>query len=128
MSKILLVEDNPRNRDMLSRRLLKRGYEVIIAVDGESGLALAESEVPDVILMDMSLPILDGWEVTRRLKSSTTTNHIPIIAITAHAMSSDRNKALEAGCNDYDTKPIELPRLLQKIETLLSEAAGAVIL
>src|SRR5436305_10984142 len=119
MSKILLVEDNPRNRDMLSRRLLKRGYEVAIAVDGESGLALAESEAPDLILMDMSLPILDGWEATRRLKAAPATKHIPVIALTAHAMSGDRDGALEAGCDDYDTKPIELPRLLEKMETLL---------
>jgi CheY-like chemotaxis protein len=119
MSKILLVEDNEMNRDMLSRRLLRRGYEVVLAVDGESGLALAGSEAPDLILMDMSLPILDGWEATRRLKAEPATQHIPIIALTAHAMSSDRDKALEAGCDDYDTKPIELPRLLDKIETLL---------
>jgi CheY-like chemotaxis protein len=119
MSKILLVEDNEMNRDMLSRRLLRRGYEVVLAVDGESGLALAGSEAPDLILMDMSLPILDGWEATRRLKAEPATQHIPVIALTAHAMSSDRDKALEAGCDDYDTKPIELPRLLDKIETLL---------
>lgn len=122
MSKILLVEDNEMNRDMLSRRLMRRGYEVVIAVDGESGLALAGSEAPDVILMDMSLPILDGWEATRRLKAASATQHIPVIALTAHAMSSDREKALEAGCNDYDTKPIELPRLLEKIEALLPAA------
>ena len=124
MSKILLVEDNEMNRDMLSRRLLRRGYEVVIAVDGESGLALAGSEAPNLILMDMSLPVLDGWEATRRLKAAPTTQHIPIIALTAHAMSSDRDKALEAGCDDYDTKPIELPRLLEKIEALLAGAAG----
>ena len=122
MSKILLVEDNEMNRDMLSRRLIRRGYEVVLAVDGESGLALAGSEAPNLILMDMSLPILDGWEVTRRLKEAHATQHIPIIALTAHAMSSDRDKAMEAGCDDYDTKPIELPRLLEKIEALL--AAG----
>ncbi|PQV62672.1 Response regulator receiver domain-containing protein [Abditibacterium utsteinense] len=120
MSKILLVEDNEMNRDMLSRRLLRRGYEVAIAVDGESGLSLAGSEAPDLILMDMSLPILDGWEATRRLKADSATQHIPVIALTAHAMSSDRDKALEAGCDDYDTKPIELPRLLGKIEVLLA--------
>ena len=119
MSKILLVEDNEMNRDMLSRRLMRRGYEVVIAVDGESGLALAGSEAPDLILMDMSLPILDGWEVTRRLKRASATRHIPVIALTAHAMSSDREQALKAGCNDYDTKPIELPRLLGKMEALL---------
>ena len=120
MSKILLVEDNKTNRDMLTRRLVRREYEVIIAVDGESGLALAESEMPDLILMDMSLPILDGWEATRRLKATPAIQHIPVIALTAHAMSSDRSKALEAGCDDYDTKPIELPRLLEKIEALLA--------
>ena len=122
MSKILLVEDNEMNRDMLSRRLLRRGYEVILALDGESGLAMAQSEAPDLILMDMSLPLLDGWEATRRLKAAPATQHIPVIALTAHAMSSDRDKALEAGCDDYDTKPIELPRLLQKIEDLLTIA------
>jgi two-component system, cell cycle response regulator DivK len=105
---------------MLSRRLIRRGYEVVIALDGESGLALAESESPDLILMDMSLPLLDGWEATRLLKSTPSTRGIPVIALTAHAMSSDRDKALEAGCDDYDTKPIELPRLLEKIETLLA--------
>ena len=119
MSKILLVEDNYRNRDMLSRRLVRRNYEVVLANDGESGIALAVSEAPDLILMDMSLPILDGWEATRRLKADAVTKHIPVIALTAHAMSSDRDKALEAGCDDYDTKPIELPRLLEKIEALL---------
>lgn len=124
MSKILLVEDNEMNRDMLSRRLLRRGYEVVIALDGESGLALAESEAPNLILMDMSLPLLDGWEATRRLKADAITQHIPIIALTAHAMSSDRDKALEAGCDDYDTKPIELPRLLEKIEALLASNGG----
>src|SRR4028118_44716 len=124
MAKILLVEDNEMNRDMLSRRLLRRGYEVLIAVDGESGLALAGSEAPDLMLMDMSLPILDGWEATRRLKSDPVTQRIPVIALTAPAMSSDRDKALEAGCDDYDTKPIELPRLLGKIENLLGGAAG----
>ena len=125
MSKILLVEDNEMNRDMLSRRLIRRGYEVVLAMDGESGLALAGSALPDLILMDMSLPILDGWETSRRLKASAATQHIPIIALTAHAMSSDRDKALEAGCNDYDTKPIELPRLLEKIEALLAAGSGA---
>ncbi len=120
MSKILLVEDNEMNRDMLSRRLVRRGYEVVVALDGESGLSLAETEAPDLILMDMSLPILDGWEATRRLKAASATQHIPLIALTAHAMSSDRDKALQAGCDDYDTKPIELPRLLEKIEALLA--------
>ena len=120
MSKLLLVEDNEMNRDMLSRRLTRRGYEVVIAVDGEEGLTLAGTECPDLILMDMSLPILDGWEATRRLKADVATANIPIIALTAHAMSSDRDKALEAGCDDYDTKPVEMPRLLEKIEELLT--------
>ncbi len=119
MSKILLVEDNELNRDMLSRRLMRRGYEVVLAVDGEHGLAMAESEAPDLILMDMSLPVLDGWEAARRLKSAPSTKHIPVIALTAHAMSSDRDRAIESGCDDYDTKPVELPRLLEKIEALL---------
>src|SRR6476659_887216 len=123
MAKILLVEDNEMNRDMLSRRLIRRGYEVVIAFDGEGGLALAESETPDLILMDMSLPVLDGWEATRRLKAGPSTRHIPVIALTVHAMSSDREKALEAGCDDYDTKPVELPRLLQKIEVLLNRGS-----
>jgi CheY-like chemotaxis protein len=124
MSKILLVEDNEMNRDMLSRRLTRRGYDVILAVDGESGLALAGSESPNLILMDMSLPILDGWEAARRLKATASTQHIPVIALTAHAMSSDRDKALAAGCDDYDTKPIELARLLEKIEALLTGNGG----
>jgi CheY-like chemotaxis protein len=119
LPKILLVEDNETNRDMLSRRLARRGFEMVLAVDGESGLALAASHAPDLILMDMSLPVLDGWEVTRRLKSTPATQPIPVIALTAHAMSSDREKALEAGCDDYDTKPIELSRLLEKMEALL---------
>ncbi len=127
MSKILLVEDNYRNRNMLSRRLERRNYEVVIALDGESGLALAASEAPDLILMDMSLPILDGWEATRRLKADAATQHIPVIALTAHAMSSDRDKALEAGCDDYDTKPIELLRLLGKMEALLGGDAPAAV-
>ena len=122
MAKILLVEDNEMNRDMLSRRLERRGYEVVIAVDGESGLALAGSASPDLILMDMSLPLLDGWEAARRLKACPATRDIPVIALTAHAMSSDRSKALDAGCDDYDTKPIELPRLLEKIEALLARS------
>ena len=119
MSKILLIEDNEMNRDMLSRRLQKKGYEVVIAVDGEEGLAKAASEAPNLILMDMSLPGIDGWEATRRLKASAQTQNIPIIALTAHAMTDDRDKALAAGCNDFDTKPVELPRLLSKIELLL---------
>ncbi len=120
MHRILLVEDNEMNRDMLSRRLERRGYQVALAVDGHSGVEMARSEPPDLVLMDMSLPVLDGWEATRRLKSDPATRHIPVIALTAHAMSSDRDKALAAGCDDYDTKPVELPRLLSKIETLLS--------
>jgi len=128
MSKILLVEDNEMNRDMLSRRLTRRGYDVILAVDGESGLALAGSEAPGLILMDMSLPILDGWEAARRLKAAPETQRIPVIALTAHAMSSDRDKALAAGCDDYDTKPIELERLLAKIDALLDAGdAGATV-
>jgi two-component system, cell cycle response regulator DivK len=125
MPKILLVEDNEMNRDMLSRRLAKRGYEVAVAVDGEQGLALARSEVPALILMDMSLPGLDGWEATRQLKVMSETRNVPVIALTAHAMAGDREKALAAGCDDFDTKPIEFARLLGKIEALLGRAAGA---
>ena len=121
MTKILLVEDNEMNRDMLSRRLVKRGYEVVIAVEGEQGVALARTDSPDIVLMDMSLPVLDGWEATRRLKSDPATRQIPIIALTAHAMAGDREKAREAGCDDFDTKPVELPRLLSKIEGLLQK-------
>ena len=123
MPKILLVEDNEMNRDMLSRRLERRGYEVVIAVDGQQGVDLAKSTLPDLILMDMSLPVIDGWEATRQLKATDGIKATPIIALTAHAMSGDREKALEAGCDDYDTKPIELPRLLGKIETLLGAKA-----
>jgi CheY-like chemotaxis protein len=123
MAKILLVEDNEMNRDMLSRRLQRKGYEVVIAVDGGAGVAMAQTEGPQLVLMDMSLPVLDGWEATRRLKADPATKAIPVIALTAHAMSGDREKALEAGCDDYDTKPIELPRLLEKIEALLKKAA-----
>jgi len=119
MPKILLVEDNEMNRDMLSRRLARKGYEVVIAVDGGQGVDMARSEKPDLILMDMSLPVKDGWTATRELKAAEETKKIPIIALTAHAMSGDREQALAAGCDDYDTKPIELPRLLGKIETLL---------
>ena len=119
MPRILLVEDNEMNRDMLSRRLQRRGYEVIIAVDGQEGITMAQSESPDLILMDMSLPVIDGWEATRALKAADATNRIPVIALTAHAMSTDRDKAMEAGCDDYDTKPIELSRLLEKMESLL---------
>jgi two-component system cell cycle response regulator DivK len=125
VTKILLVEDNEMNRDMLSRRLAKRGYEVVIAVEGEQGVALARSSSPDIVLMDMSLPVLDGWEATRRLKSDPATRDIPIIALTAHAMAGDREKANEAGCDDFDTKPVELPRLLSKIEGLLQKRTSA---
>ena len=123
MAKILLVEDNEMNRDMLSRRLERRGYEVVIAVDGQQGVDLAQSSAPDLILMDMSLPVIDGWEATRQLKAMDRMKAVPIIALTAHAMSGDREKALDAGCNDYDTKPIELPRLLGKVEALLPPPA-----
>lgn len=119
MSKILLVEDNEMNRDMLSRRLGRRGYEVVMAVDGEQGIAMAASEAPALILMDMSLPGVDGWEATRRIKSAPATSGIPVIALTAHAMDGDREKALAAGVDDFDTKPVELERLLGKIEALL---------
>jgi two-component system cell cycle response regulator DivK len=119
MAKILLVEDNEMNRDMLSRRLIRNGFEVIMAIDGEQAVAMAESELPDLILMDMSLPVIDGWEATRRVKAAGATSTIPIIALTAHAMSGDREKTLNAGCDDYDTKPIEMPRLLGKIDALL---------
>jgi two-component system cell cycle response regulator DivK len=119
MTTILIVEDNEMNRDMLSRRLERKGYTVLIAVDGESGLEVARANTPDMILMDMSLPVVDGWEATRRLKADDRLKHIPVIALTAHAMANDRDKALEAGCDDYDTKPIELPRLLAKMEALL---------
>jgi CheY-like chemotaxis protein len=122
MHKILLIEDNEMNRDMLSRRLVRGGYEVIIAEDGARGVAMATSDRPDLILMDMSLPVIDGWEATRRIKATSELRKIPIIALTAHAMATDRDKALEAGCDDYDTKPIELQRLLGKIETLLAAA------
>ena len=120
MSKILLVEDQEMNRDMLSRRLKKRGYEVVIAVDGVEGLEQARSESPDLILMDMSLPVMDGWEATRQLKADEATRSIPVVALTAHAMSTDREKALEAGCDAYETKPVELPKLLETIEKLLN--------
>jgi CheY-like chemotaxis protein len=119
MARILLVEDNEMNRDMLSRRLKRRGFEVLIAVDGAQGLAMATAEKPNLILMDMSLPVLDGWEATRRLKAASETGGIPVIGLTAHAMATDRDKCLEAGCDDYDTKPVELERLLDKIERLL---------
>ena len=124
MTKILLVEDNEDNRDMLSRRLQRKGYEVAVAVDGQQGVDMAQSERPQLILMDMSLPILDGWEATRQIKSLPALSSIPIIALTAHAMSGDREKALAAGCDDYDTKPIDLPTLLNKIEALLKQDAN----
>ena len=122
-AKILLVEDNEMNRDMLSRRLQRRGYEVLTAVDGESGLALTKSETPALVLMDMSLPGIDGWEATRQLKADPATRAIPVIALTAHAMAGDREQALAAGCDDFDIKPIDLDRLLGKIEALLGGAA-----
>ena len=121
--KILLVEDNEMNRDMLSRRLQRKGYDVAIAIDGAEGIEMAQSQAPDLILMDMSLPVMDGWDATRQIKGDVSTQAIPVIALTAHAMAGDREKALEAGCDDYDTKPIELPRLLSKIEALLTPDA-----
>ena len=125
MGKILLVEDNALNRDMLSRRLLRSGFSVVMAEDGRQGIASAYSEDPDVILMDMSLPEIDGWEATRRLKSDTSTRRIPVIALTAHAMSSDRQRCLEAGCDDYDTKPVDFQRLLGKIQAALQTESSA---
>lgn len=119
MKKLLLVEDNEMNRDMLSRRLVRKGYEVLLAVDGEQGIAEAAKHLPDLIIMDMSLPVLDGWESTRRLKDSPETKAIPVLALTAHAMSGERERALAAGCNDYDTKPVDFARLISKIESLL---------
>jgi CheY-like chemotaxis protein len=125
MPKILLVEDNEMNRDMLARRLERKGYQVALAVDGRAGVAKAVSESPDLIIMDMSLPIIDGWEATRTLKAAPDTRGIPIIALTAHAMSDDRDRAMAAGCDDYDTKPVELTRLLAKIEQLLAVKGAA---
>lgn len=119
MTKILLVEDNEMNRDMLSRRLTRNGFEVVVAVNGQEGVDLASAERPDLILMDMSLPVLDGWEATRRVKADPVTAKIPVIALTAHAMAQDRDEAMAAGCDDFDTKPVELPRLLEKINALL---------
>jgi two-component system cell cycle response regulator DivK len=119
MTKVLLVEDNDMNRDMFSRRLTRRGLQVVCAVDGRQGVDLARSENPDVILMDMSLPVMDGWEATRRIKSDSATRNVPVIGLSSHAMSGDREKAIEAGCDDYDTKPVELDRLVGKIEHLL---------
>lgn len=123
MAKILLVEDNEMNRDMLSRRLTRRGFDVVIAVDGQQGVTMASSEKPDLILMDMSLPVLDGWEATKRIKNEESSCHIPVIALTAHAMDGDRDKVLKAGCNDYDTKPIKFAQLLEKIERLLNSGS-----
>jgi two-component system cell cycle response regulator DivK len=121
MAKVLLVEDNEMNRDILSRRLSRRGYVVVFAMDGQQGVEMARSDKPDVILMDMSLPVMDGWEATRRIKSDDAMRNVPVIGLTAHAMSGDREKALKAGCDDYDTKPVELDRLIEKIERLLGE-------
>jgi CheY-like chemotaxis protein len=124
MPRLLYVEDNEMNRDMLSRRLQRRGFEVLIASDGEQGVSLAAAEKPDLILMDMTLPILDGWQATRQLKAAPETKGIPVIGLTAHAMATDRDRCLEAGCDDYDTKPVELGRLLEKIERLLGIGAA----
>jgi two-component system, cell cycle response regulator DivK len=124
MAKILLVEDNEMNRDMLSRRLIRNGHEVSIAIDGQQGVDMALSEQPDLILMDMSLPVIDGWEATRRVRANDATRGIPVIALTAHAMTGDREKAMEAGCDDYDTKPVEITRLLGKIAALLATRAA----
>jgi two-component system cell cycle response regulator DivK len=124
MPRLLYIEDNEMNRDMLSRRLQRRGFEVLIAGDGEQGVTLAAAEKPDLILMDMSLPVLNGWDATRRIKAAPDTRRIPIIGLTAHAMATDRDRCLEAGCDDYDTKPVELGRLLEKIERLLGTGAA----
>jgi len=124
MNRLLLVEDNEMNRDMLSRRLTRRGYEVLTACDGQAGVHAAGEEQPELILMDMSLPIMDGWEATRQIKGDARTRQIPVLALTAHAMEGEREKALNAGCDDYDTKPVDLPRLLDKIETLLQQAVS----
>ena len=124
MTKVLVVEDNEMNRDMLSRRLIRRGFQVIFAVDGQQGVDLARSERPDIILMDMSLPVIDGWEATRRVKSDDATRAVPVIGLTAHAMAGDREKAIEAGCDDYDTKPVEFERLIGKMERLLGAGKG----
>jgi two-component system, cell cycle response regulator DivK len=124
MPKVLLVEDNEMNRDMLSRRLIRRGFQVVFAMDGQQGVDLARSERPDIILMDMSLPVIDGWEATRRVKADDATRSVPVIGLTAHAMAGDREKAIEAGCDDYDTKPVELDRLIGKIERLIGAAKG----
>jgi CheY-like chemotaxis protein len=121
MPRILLVEDNELNRDMLSRRLTRNGFEIIIAIDGQQGVTMAATEKPDLILMDMSLPIIDGWEATRQIKADPATNSIPVIALTAHALVQDREKAMAAGCDDFDTKPVELPRLMEKIRSFLDK-------
>jgi CheY-like chemotaxis protein len=125
MVKILLVEDNEMNLDMLSRRLAKRGFEVVMAVDGAEGVSMARSAAPDLILMDMSLPVMDGWTATRELKADAATRGIPVIGLTAHAMAGDREKCLEAGCDEYDTKPVDFPRLLEKIQVQLDKKTGA---
>ncbi len=125
MGKILLVEDNEMNRDMLSRRLKRKGHNVIIAVDGAQGVELAQAEQPDLILMDMSLPVLDGWQATRQIKATSTTQNIPVIALTAHALAGDREKSIEAGCDEYETKPVDFPRLLGKIELFLNKGTKA---
>ena len=126
MSKILLVEDNEMNRDMLSRRLERKGFEVVIAIDGKAGVDMASSTNPDIILMDLSLPVIDGWEATRRIKADPATQSIPVIALTAHAMAGDEKKAREAGCDDYDTKPVKLNRLLDKIGNLLDSGVASI--
>jgi len=119
VNRLLLVEDNELNRDMLSRRLIRKGFEILIAVDGAQGVEIAQAERPDLVLMDMSLPVMDGWEATRRIKASEITQGIPVLGLSAHALSEERDRAMAAGCDDYDTKPVELPRLLEKIEALL---------
>ena len=124
MKKLLLVEDNEMNRDMLSRRLARRGYEIVVATDGSQGVAEATRHLPDLIIMDMSLPVLDGWETTRKLKEQPETKAIPVLALTAHAMAGERDRALAAGCDDYDTKPVDFERLLGKIENLLPEPSA----
>ena len=123
MPKLLLVEDNEMNRDMLSRRLTRRGYDIVMAIDGQQGVDMAGSERPDLILLDMDLPVIDGWEAARRVKGAAATSHIPIIALTAHAMVGDTQKALEAGCDDYDTKPVDFDRLVGKIQAALAAVA-----
>ncbi len=125
MAKILYIEDDEMNRDMLSRRLMRKGYDVALALDGEQGVAMAKEEIPDLILMDLSLPVVDGWEATRQIKAMPETQSVPIIALTAHAMAGDQQKATECGCDDYDTKPIDFPRLLGKIEALLKKETAS---